>query len=450
MNRTGTNKNEFIQVVVFTVVLVVFGIFFFAMPHKAISFIEKRKLSVMPVFSWDNLSKGKYTDSLDLFFADNFPFRENFVEFAFQLKEARGLGAEDFAFYRTPTSIKPPKCGKTKRDTLDDSSRVKDGEGDIVNNWIFICQGRALQMFGGTNGMALAYAATINKYQALLKDKVTIYNIVVPTATEFYLPKEYLRSTVQEKPNIDLINNNLSSGVRAVDAYSELLAHKNEYLYLKTDHHWTVLGAYYAYKAFCRSAGFTPLALNSMVKKSKPNYIGSMYDFTHDKRLLDSPDTVDYYIIPGNYKTFDYYTANQKLAVRSQLLVEYGWGYGVFLGGDFPLIKVETGVKNGKSVLLVKNSYGNPFAPFLAAHYENVYIVDYRYFNLGLINFIIDNNVNDLIFLNCSMLANADWHIRCINNIMYYRNVPIHVPKDSLKLKHDKDSIITKHVDSLK
>jgi hypothetical protein len=98
--------------------------------------------------------------------------------------------------------------------------------------------------------------------------------------------------------------------------------------------------------------------------------------------LKDNPDTVDYWKIPGKYKTSAWYKGSEKPHGGSIYAegASGANGYGVFLGGDFPLMKIESDVKNGKKAVVVKNSYGNPFSTYLPYHYETVWVVDYRYY----------------------------------------------------------------------
>ena len=430
--------------------ILTFSILFFATPHRSISEMENRSLAKLPTYQNSSLLDGLYCDSLNAYFSDHFPLRDTLMGFSFEWKRTRGIRSGEIAIYRNMGLTDTAMVADTiLSDTLSDSIGPENQEGDLLGSGLFIYNGMALQLFGGSTGMAKYYASTINKYVAELKGTVTIYNIVFPTPAEFYLPDEYRHMSKPEKPNIDLINASLDPSVKVVDAYSEFKAHQNEYLFYRTDHHATVMGGYYNYVAFCKTAGFTPMDLKTLQRKYKKNYLGSLYSMTHDSRLRDNPDTVFYYIIPGTYKTSIYYEGDQTRPIKSHLLVESSNGYGVFLGGDSPLLKVETGNNNGRRVLVVKNSYGNSFVPFLVPHFEQVYAVDYRSFNLGLLKFIVDNDITDLIFINCSLLANAKWHTQNINRIMYRSNEKVEIESDSTSNELPKDSVIIQKADSV-
>jgi hypothetical protein len=441
-------KSAYLSAALFITVLVSFSVAFTALPKDRISAVENRLLADLPEFDWNKLLAGTYTDSLNLFVSDHFPFRGLMLDLSFKTKQLSGIRSGDVAIYRNLAandSLQSDSLGLN--DSISDSL---SGEDDLMANGLFIYQGQAMQLFSGSQGSANYYASILNQYQQQLKGTVTIYSLIIPSPSEFYLPGEYRKLSSPEKPNIDRINNALNPEIKVVDAYSAFREHQNEYLFFRTDHHATVLGGYYSYVAFCKTAGLTPVPLSSMTKKTKYHFLGSLYGKTQDPRLGNTPDTVDYYLIPGNYKTTIYLKENQKKPIKSQLLVEANSGYMVFLGGDKPLLVVETDNNNGRRALVVKSSMGNTFVPFLVPHFERVYAVDYRYFNLGLLNFIVENKVTDLIFFNCTVLANARWHAQCILNIMYYRNIPIEISgSDSLSKPVSKDSLQIKTNDSI-
>ncbi len=454
--RTTTRKKlAMINVIVFSTVLAVFGVLFFVVPKEKVSDFEKRKLSPLPTFSWGGFLHGNYIDSVDLFFSDNFPLREQLVELSFNMKDWRGIKNEEIAFYNAD-EIKnvEPKDPLKPADTIGDTAATDTTTGppgEEVNN-LFIYEGRAMEIFGGNCKMAESYARTINKYQTELQGKVQIYDIAVPSSIEFNAPPKYAKQYSTEKKNIDCVYGALDPAIKAVDAHGSIGAHRNEYVFFKTDHHWTGLGAYYAYTAFCSSAGLTPVPLTSMEKKSKPAYLGSLYWLTRDSRLKENADTVEYWKIPGKYTTTAYYKGSETKGFKSSIYAEGASGangYGVFLGGDYPLVKIESEVKNGRKAILMKNSYGNPFATYLPSHFETVYVVDYRYYGGSLLALIEKENITDLIFLNGVFSINTSWHISMVGKVMYGVGKKAQNPKTPDTPKPNKDSIIDKRKDSI-
>ncbi|MBI3511438.1 MAG: hypothetical protein HY064_12295 [Bacteroidetes bacterium] len=452
MKRSAKNKFAYINTVVFTTLLTVFGILFLFQKHGGVSEVEKRQLSPIPVFSWDSLFYGNYIDSIDLFVADNFPYRDKLVDFSFKLKDARGFKDKSIGFYTKPkkmltgTSIPLKKSDSLNDSAIVDSDIPAEG-GEEVDN-LLIYNGRAMEIFGGNDRMAKAYADVVNKYEVALAGKATVYAVVVPSSIEFNSPGNYRG---KEKHNIQAMYSNMMPGVKCVDAYSLIAAHQNEYVYYKTDHHWTGLGAYYAYVAFCNTAGITALSLSQMEMKSKTNYLGSLYWDTRDSRLKDNADTVFYWKIPNAFKPYMYTKKNQEKAVGGSLYAEHASGansYGVFLGGDYPMVRIDSDVKNGRKVVIVKNSYGNPFSTYFPAHFEQTFVVDYRYYNYNLLDLIEKNGITDVIFINGVFSANTSWHLHMMEKLM--KNPKSNAPAQKEDVPSNKDSLKAKESDSIK
>lgn len=130
------------------------------------------------------------------------------------------------------------------------------GKGDKV---------RALMAYGGGPKGCVGYAQAANKYKEVFGDKVNIYCMVIPTAVEFYCPDKVKKRTNQQLPTIRNVVAHLNPGVKPVDVYTTLGKHANEDIYLRTDHHWSPLGGYYAAQEFARVAGvpFKDLSLRA-------------------------------------------------------------------------------------------------------------------------------------------------------------------------------------------
>jgi hypothetical protein len=428
-----------INILLFVALLSATGVIFLTAKHRAtVSEVEKRKLAWVPHFSWKSFFTGAYMDSLDLYMADNFPQREKFVSLAFDIKENRGIRSNKVKFYHADLLKKPMntvKQGPVKDSAGNAAPADTNLAAQIAQDFsnIIIYNGMAIQLFGGNNKMAASYANVINKYQRALVGKgVTVYDVVVPSTADLYLPDEYKKMSGSEKRNIDAIYANLAPGVKAVDAYTPMMAHRDEYLFFNTDHHWTGRGAYYAYAATVTAAGMTPLQFDNMERKVRRNWLGSLYALTKDEVLRNNPDSAEYWKVPGRYKTWRYTDNAIEKPIPTTLYAEYGWGYGVFLGGDFPLMKIETENNTGRSVVIIKNSFGNAFSTYFVGNFDKVFIIDYRYYNHSLLDLIEKNGITDLVFLNNSFSANTSWHLYRMEKIMFGGSKPA-VPVDSTK-----------------
>ncbi len=280
-----------------------------------------------------------------------------------------------------------------------------------------------VMLFGGSASAGQYYANVLNAYRQALGDEVNIYNLLIPTSAEFYLPNRFSRYSSSQQDSINYIYSLLDDGITTIDAYSAIKAHSDEYIYARTDHHWMQLGAYYAYTAFSETLGQAYPALSEYEHRQKDGFIGSLYHYTNDSRLLTAPETFVYYMPPNvdyvvrqlNYNTLAYMYDNQ-------LYHEYASGgnmYGMFLGGDALHLKIETSVANGKSIVVFKESFGNAFIPFLVNNYETVYVIDIRYFGPSAIDYIKDEQINDVLFLNNIFAANTHSLISCIDNLRW-------------------------------
>ena len=456
-----------INVGVFLVVIAIMGLAAVFLPKPTVSEYEKRELEKFPSFSIESLFSGEYTEKLDLFFADTFPAREKFVELAAGVEEARGVRIDDVKIHEavTPTPSvqpEPPKeeivlekptettqqpekpsvetpvvaPGEGEKEEAKEEETPPVAETDEVEGEqrgsVFIYKDMALPMFGGNKYACDRYAAALAKYQDALGDSVQIYNLVIPSSIEFYLPKKYKDKgiTADEKENIDYIYAQMNPGIKTVDAYSSMMEAKEngEYIYFRTDHHWTVRGAYAAYEAFCKEAGFEPIPLESMEKHVIENFVGTLYGQTQDTVLRDNPDYVEYFVPPMETETYRYIKNQPYTPYASTIFADYATGggntYSVFLHGDLPLTHIKTKANTGRKIVVVKESFGNAFSPFMVSHYDEVFIVDQRYFQLGLIDFIQQNGVTDLLFINNIFAANTDIRINEIERIKYQVFVP--------------------------
>jgi hypothetical protein len=441
----------------FLAALFVFGALSLTLPKPENSVVEKRELATMPTFSTDALVEGSYTRDLELYYADTFPFRELFVTAAARIDELKGIRYDGVRIHAAPVQeatvpvtepTVPPPTKPTEKPTGPTEATepvtekptpppvVDNGESGEKVGAVFVYQNKAMSMFGADDSLGEWYANTLSAYQEAWGDSVRVFNVIVPTAIEFALPERYRDVSVPQGPKIQHVYDTLDERIIPVDAHSEIALHADEYVYFNSDHHWTGLGAYYAYRAFCEAAGVVPLELEQYEKRTLPSFRGSLFAQTNDAALAE--DYVDYYIVPvGITDVVRYDQGAPDYPVPHSIWADYATGgnsYSVYLHGDFPLIHAKTDVNNGKKALVVKESFGNAFAPYLLAHYEELYIVDQRYFLPNLVTFVQDNGVDDVIFINNAFAAYTPYHIEKIAGMMtdrrYLATMPTEAPTE--------------------
>ena len=171
-----------------------------------------------------------------------------------------------------------------------------------------------------------------------------------------------------------------------VDCRDVLTAHKDEQIYYHADHHWTTLGAYYAYTELCKSLDITPFAFDEFNRRVlADDFQGTLankvnMDTTLDEMFTLDPETVIEVVYNGGQKVTDTLYEESYLEGRDK--------YSTFLDGNQPLVKITTSVDNGKTLLLVKDSYSHCMVPMLTAHYENIILMDMRHLNTGVVSYL--------------------------------------------------------------
>ncbi len=295
------------------------------------------------------------------------------------------------------------------------------------NSSLYFWDNKAFELFYGGESSAREYADAINRYKKSLGNNITVYDMVVPNHSEFGLCKREAQKVSDElgvssqRENTSTIYGALSKDIKSVDIYNTINEHKTEYIYFNTDHHWTGLGAYYAYAAFAKSAGLTPLQISSAQKNSIDGFLGSLYTASEADVLEQNPDHVDYYTLPGNYSC-KLFMQDSSEAIDVDMYYESaepGSGtYGVFCWGDNPLMIIDN-VDNtsGKKIAIVKESYGNAFAPYLSYNYDEVHIIDFRYFDGNLKDYCTENGISEVLFLNGIMSANTGVQISSMDSL---------------------------------
>ena len=285
---------------------------------------------------------------------------------------------------------------------------------------ILLMGDRAMELPVADYNAIAKYSASVSAIAQALEG-VNVYNIIVPNSAGIYAPSAYQQGDDSQKAMIDFAYSSIPDSVNKVDAYSVLQEHKEEEIYFRTDHHWTHLGSYYAYTAFCEEAGLTAQPVTAYESGTYETFLGTMYSFLsgYSQRsiLRDNPDSLTYYI-PDRETTVRYYESGNlsyggKIDLIYSLSADYSNKYICFLGGDHPVTVIETDHPEERVCLLIKESYGNAFSTWLTEHYSKIICIDPREFNrnekpsLDLVKFAEGLNIDDCIILNYPLMINS-------------------------------------------
>ncbi len=185
--------------------------------------------------------------------------------------------------------------------------------------------------------------------------------------------------------------------------------HRGEYLYFKSDYHWTQLGAYYAYRAFAESVGLTPTPLKSFEEKIiNDRFIGHTNDYAHDDRILSFYDTV-YAYMPLKEHTYAVYFSDRSLyRVYDNCIQPSIDTYSCFLTGDqaFAVINVPENDQD-KTAVVIKDSSANAFVPFLTEIYGNIVVIDPRHIQVDIRQVVAEYGADDIIFFATASTSNG-------------------------------------------
>lgn len=315
------------------------------------------------------------------------------------------------------TSTPAPSESTAPSSKVQTNAVVEDlGAAMLVGN-------RAVEIPYASKSAMKDYSDAVTAIADALGSSVRTFSIAVPNSAEFYTSADYHSGDNSQIDMIQYCYDNMGNNVIAVDAYSKLAAHVDEYIYFRTDHHWTQLGAYYAYTAYCEAAGLTAEPLSRFETGKYENFLGSMYNYLasypQSSVLKDDPDVVHFYrpFVDLNTNYYEDATLNNPIPTGTLCKVEDSVmnKYLCFLGGDHPITTIETSA-DGPVCLLLKESYGNCFAPWLTSHYSKVIVVDPREFNrdgkpsMDLVAFAKEQNVADCIILNYPMMLNSEYY----------------------------------------
>ncbi len=372
------NKIRKVITILLCVGILSLSIWLLLSPKKNFSENENRYLTKFPVLSAKNLLDGTYTESLSDWLADHFPQRDFFVGLKSQTEILSGRKEIDHIYV-------------AKEDYLIEQYAQPQNTQRIIDTLTRFYE-KVSQAEVNINLMLVPTAVTIHK--DLLPQNAPASN-QLETAQSIY--------TATEIPKIDCTDC-LFTGV------------SKGQLYYRTDHHWTTLGAYYGYLAFCAAKNLQPVSLTSLQKQTvTEDFAGTLYskvnDYNHKK------DSITVYTNPEDHLTVTYTDTGEV----SDSLYNFDYltekdKYSLFLNNIHSLIEIENQTSSSEDVLmLIKDSYANSIVPFLAHHYRKIYVFDTRYYKDGPSSFLSEHKeINDILLLYNMNTLDTDSGIRGI------------------------------------
>lgn len=334
----------------FAIFLLLFAVFFWVLPDRSFSEIENRSLTTAPRFSWKRLASGDFADEVNDYFADQFPCRDRFVEGKGLASLALGMGGNDGVLLGRDGQLATYLFDAR----LSDGTRLSDVDGFD-----------AVQIRAAGEAITRVSLTLDCPFSVLLTGRT-----LDVCASAFDYPRDASDAL------LDAMRTSVGDSVSYIDTVPILRQQYDagEYVYYKTDHHWTTLGAYYAYREIMISFGMAreilPPDAFSRVTVSQDFY-GTAWS-AGGMRFV-APDTVELWL-RGNEDTFSVVADGRELeGFYSMRYLSGKDKYSVFLDGTHDVVTVTQ--KNGEKrprLLLLKDSFANSVAPFLAQHFDLV------------------------------------------------------------------------------
>lgn len=436
-------KMQLINTAVITALFVGITVSLIVFERPVKSETEKRYLAEFPEFTFEDFISGEYTAGVSYWFNDTVPWRDGFKDISANISKHMGISLGGVKLVGTPTTVvtttaaAEPVTESTSHSTVSQEENTGsaiteentpaaettaevtetteppyDPRNEIApgvqSNGVLTVQQqghwRAINLYGG--GFARdRFVESVNNFAEDLDGITNVYVMTVPTCGEYYTPANYAEYNASQADDINYMAEHFSDKVTNVDCMQVLEAHLSEEIYARTDYHWLALGAYYAASQFAQAADIAFPDLETYDRRDREGFVGSWYGFTKDAELLNDPETFTYYI-PANDFSCYYYDTSYNYDGKYPFFVQQNSDlYSTFMGGDAKIVRIETDVKNGRRLIVFKDSYGNAEIPFYLNGYEEVYVCDIRFFDLNAIDFIKEHEIDDLLFTMCTFSA---------------------------------------------
>ena len=351
-----------IMILMFALAIFSGSVLFIGIPDIAFSEAENRFMQQNPEMSWNSIKSGRFMKKYNDYVRDQFPFKDDLVRLKADIDELLlkkenkdiyiGKGGFLFEKYRKP------------------------GEQIDINI-------KRINEFIKEN-------PELKASMMLIPNSIDIYEDMLPAFVEIY----------HQKNTIEYVKNEIEESINFLNIYENLIKNKDEYIYYKTDHHWTMKGAYIAYLEFCKSNDIIPYDYDDFeIKVVADDFYGTYYSKVNNRRVDE--DKMEIFEPKFDIDYTVNYLDTEKI---SKSLFEYSHlgkrdKYSLFLDGNHALVKIDTSVNNDKKIAVIKDSYAHSIVPFIANHYEEVHMIDLRYFKSDVKQYLMDNEIDEVIFL---------------------------------------------------
>ena len=362
---------------VFSAIVILFTVIDIINSPKEFSELENRNLSQIPILSLESYIDTSFSSDYEKYINDQFFLRDKWIDLKSRIEYLLGKRENNDIIFGKDNYL-------FKKFTTFNDEMLKNNLNSIIT-------------FTNNYNKEVDFFIIPNSY--------AIYDELTPR----YLP------LVEQLSLINSINSYLSlksnDHINTINVAEELLKNKDDYIYYKTDHHWTSYGAYLAYLAYMDYLGLEIVDINNLEKITINNFLGTYYN--RSKYFKADSDFITYYNILGLRIEID---GKEQLSLMDLDKFKGSDKYSAFLWGNNGLTKVIneniSEERKGSSILIFKDSYANSFIQFLSYNYEIIDIIDLRYFKESIRNFMKDKDYNEILIMYSFNNLSSDINIR--------------------------------------
>lgn len=351
----------------FTLTLFLMLFTFLLLPKERFSELENRVLQSAPHLTWDNLLSKKYAEDAESFVTDHFPFRPQWLAVKSSAEQLR-LQQENNGIYKGHSGYLLEKFPEP------DYAKIQQ------------------------------YAESIKQF-TISHREANITFMLAPTSVGMYPERlPWLAPNYPQAKVNQYIADYVQGSVSFIDGFEFLRPHISEPIYYRTDHHWTTNGAYFAYVAYAEKMGWHPLSEKEFhIQTVSNSFLGSYHTRSQLNGVI--PDSIEVYnpIQPVSTEMYIADTGKTITSMYDASFLEKKDQYSYFLGGVHALVKLtsklDSHVIKHDKLLVIKDSYAHNVIPFLTLHLPEIHVIDMRYYNGSISDYMSENGIKDVLFL---------------------------------------------------
>ncbi|RRD96125.1 hypothetical protein EII17_01050 [Clostridiales bacterium COT073_COT-073] len=432
---------------------------------------ENRRLQVFPELTSENYLNGSFFKNLESYVYDHFPQRDKILEMVAVYDKLKGIQPEIMALEKgnnmnlvnQPADSEPAKDHNPEMPTIIEEKPLPQQTPDYSeyktqtqNLSIMAVKDTLMELYHFDEHIIAAYASALNQLAEKMPDHIRMYSLIAPTQIGL-TDEQYRDFSDPQNKAIEYIYSQLHQRYQTIDAFTPLYQQKAEYLYFRSDHHWTQLGAYQAAVAFAETAKLDFPAIDQYEKHSFHNFLGYLYHNNQVDKVAQNPDRIDAYILPAKEDMVKHYIyqddssadvenisdKNDSDNKKDYEIISFlhplinlnidtkSVNYGIFLGGDFPMTVYENPVPgSNRNLMVIKDSYANAFVPWLTDSFDKIIVIDPRFFKENIYELAVKEEITDFMVLDYIMATGLEGFIDYLDKIA--RHPAVSVPTSEI------------------